>query len=185
MSGGDEWCTKTPHLEGEEVFVSLKRKSDSAFSDERESHRPDKISISRPHVQTRSARLNDSPPHVITPHSPTTPNSPTTTDEEQPHPPTHDAPQQLDRHHVNAIEKTLCNPTQWHIAWLPKTFAKACFALQAINKKKYVARLYKTGRTPLHLPTRASWITFGRRDWTLKTSCFAMTTLRDALRAQK
>ena len=38
MHGGDEWCTKTPHLEGEEVFVSLKRKPDTAFGDERESH---------------------------------------------------------------------------------------------------------------------------------------------------
>src|SRR5450631_1309956 len=45
--------------------------------------------------------------------------------------------------------------------------------------------LYKTGRVPLHLPTQASWITFGRRDWTLKTSFSAMTTLRDALRGQK
>jgi hypothetical protein len=191
MSGGDEWCTKTPHLEGEEVFVYLKHKSDIAFSDERESHRPDKISISRPHVQTKSARLNDSPPHVTTPYSPTTPNSPTTldspttTDEEQPHPPTHDAPQQLDRHHVTAIEETLCNPAQWHIARVPKTSAKACFALQAITKKKCVARLYKTGRPPLHLPTRASWRTIGRRDWILETSCFAMTILSDALRAQK
>jgi hypothetical protein len=176
MSGGDEWCTKIPHLEGEEVFVSLKCKSDTAFSDERESHRPDKISISRPHVQTRSARLNYSPSYVTTPHSPTT------TDEEQPHPRTHDAPQQLDRHHINAIEETLCNPVQWHIARLPKTSAKVCFALQAITKKKCVTRLYKTGRAPLHLPTRASWRTIGRRDWTLETSCFAMTTLRYALR---
>jgi hypothetical protein len=46
MPGGEEWCTRTPHLEGEEVFVSLKRKPDTAFGDERESHRPDKISVS-------------------------------------------------------------------------------------------------------------------------------------------
>jgi hypothetical protein len=87
MLGGDEWCTRTPHLEGEEVFVSLKRKPNTAFSDERESYMPDKISISRPRVQTRSAQFNDSPPHV------TIPNSPTTPDEEQPQLPTHDAPQ--------------------------------------------------------------------------------------------
>ena len=42
MPGGDEWCTKTPHLKGEKVFVSLKRKLDIAFGDERESHRLDK-----------------------------------------------------------------------------------------------------------------------------------------------
>jgi hypothetical protein len=55
MHGGDEWCTRTPHLEGEEVFVSLKRKLYTAFGDKRESHRPDKIGISRPRVQTRYA----------------------------------------------------------------------------------------------------------------------------------
>ena len=55
MSGGDEWCTRTPHLEEKEEFVSLKRKPDTAFGDEHESHRPNKISISRPRVQTRSA----------------------------------------------------------------------------------------------------------------------------------
>jgi hypothetical protein len=87
MPSGDEWCTMIPHLEGEEVFVFLKRKPDTAFGDERESHRPDKISISRPRVQTRSTRLNNSPPLV------TIPNSPTTVDEEQPQLPTHGAPQ--------------------------------------------------------------------------------------------
>jgi hypothetical protein len=116
MPGADDWCTRIPHLEGEEVFVSLKRKPDTAFDDERESHRLDKISISRPRVQTRSARLNDFPPSVTipdsptTPDSPTNPHSPTTADEEQLQLPTHDSLQQVDRHHVTAIEETLCNP---------------------------------------------------------------------------
>ena len=141
MPGGDEWCTRTPHLEGEEVFVSQKRKPDTAFGDERESHRPDKISISRPRVQTRSATLSDSPPPV------TTPDSPIAADEDQPQLPTQDAPQQVDRYHVTAVEETLCNPAQWHIARLPKTSAKACFALQAITKKKCVARSVQDGKS--------------------------------------
>jgi hypothetical protein len=147
MPGGDECCTRTPHLEGEEVFVSLKRKPDTVFGDERESHMPDKISISRPRVQTRSARLNDSPPPVTTPDSLTTPNSPTTSDEEQPQLPTHDALQRVDRHHFTAIEETLCNYAQWHIARLPKISAKACFVLQAITKKKCVARIVQDGKS--------------------------------------
>jgi hypothetical protein len=109
MPGGDEWCTRSPHLEGEEVFFSLKCKPETTFGDERESHRPDKISISRPRVQSRSARLNNSPPPVTTPDSPTTPHSPTIADEEQLQLPTHDASQQVDRYHVTAIEETLCN----------------------------------------------------------------------------
>jgi hypothetical protein len=102
MPGGDEWYIRTPHLEGEEVFVPMNRKPDTAFGDERESHRPDKISVSRPRVQTRSAQLNDCPPPVIIPisptipDSPTTPHSPTIAYEEQPQLPTHDAPQQVD-----------------------------------------------------------------------------------------
>ena len=141
MPGGDEWCTRTPHLEGEEEFVSLKRKPDTAFGDERESHRPDKISISRPRVQTRSARINISPP------PPTTPDSPSSTEDEQPELPIIDAPHQLDRYHVTAVEETACNPAQWHIARLPKTSAKACFALQAITKKKCIARIVQDGKS--------------------------------------
>ena len=104
MPSGDEWCTRTPLLKGEEVFVFLKRKIDIAFGDERESHKPDEISILRARVQTSFVRLNDSPPPVITPHPPTT------THEEQPQLPTHDAPQHVDRYHVTTIEETLCNP---------------------------------------------------------------------------
>jgi hypothetical protein len=141
MLGGDEWYTMTPHLEKEEVFVFLKRKPNTALNDERKSHRPNKISISRPRVQTRFARLDVSPPPV------TIPDSPTTTDEEQLQLPTHDAPQQVDRHHVTAIEETLCNPAQWHIARLPRTSAKACFALQAITNKKCVARIVQYGKS--------------------------------------
>jgi hypothetical protein len=30
--------------------------------------------------------------------------------------------------HVTAIQETTCKETEWHIARLPKTSAKACFA---------------------------------------------------------
>jgi hypothetical protein len=53
----------------------------------------------------------------------------------------------VDRHHVTAVEETLCNPAHWHIARLPKTSAKACFALQAITKKKCVARIVQDGKS--------------------------------------
>ena len=170
----DEWCTRTAHLEGEEVFVSKKRKPDTTFGDERESHRPYKISISRPRVQTRSATLNDSPPHV------TNPDSPSIADEGQPQLPTKDAPQQVDRYHVTAVEETLCNPAEWHIARLPKTSAKACFALQAKNKKNCVARIVQDGKSTAAPTYSGLMITIGRRDWTLESSFSAVTTLRDA-----
>ena len=37
--------------------------------------------------------------------------------------------------YVTAIHETACKETEWHIAKLPKTSAKACFAQQAIIKK--------------------------------------------------
>jgi hypothetical protein len=55
MPGAQEFCIRTPHLEGEEVFLSLKRKVDLPPGSELDSYRPNKISISRPRVQTRSS----------------------------------------------------------------------------------------------------------------------------------
>jgi hypothetical protein len=43
--------------------------------------------------------------------------------------------------HVTAIHKTACKESEWHIARLPKTSAKACFAQQAITKKNCKAKI--------------------------------------------
>ena len=142
MPGAGEWCTRDPHLEGEEVCVSLKRKSDVAFGDERESHRPDKITVSRPRVQTRAARLeSDYPPTVVIADSPTS----TEADEADLHP--EHCPPPVEYHHVTSVEETACNPSEWHIARLPKTSAKACFAQHAVTKKKCVARIVQHGKS--------------------------------------
>jgi len=79
MPGTDEWCNRTPHLEGEEVFVSFKRNPSTTFGGEHESHKLDKISISRPRIQTRSA-CNDSDPSATS----VAVDSPTTSDGEDP-----------------------------------------------------------------------------------------------------
>ena len=41
MPGADDFCIRDPHLEGEEVFGSLKRKPDVPLGADGESHRPD------------------------------------------------------------------------------------------------------------------------------------------------
>jgi hypothetical protein len=46
--------TWIPHLEGEEIFGSTKRKLDLPPGDDRNSHRDDKVNFSQPRVQTRS-----------------------------------------------------------------------------------------------------------------------------------
>jgi hypothetical protein len=46
--------TRIPHLEGEEIFGSTKRKLDLPPCNDGDSHRPDKVNFSQPRVQTRS-----------------------------------------------------------------------------------------------------------------------------------
>jgi hypothetical protein len=57
--------------------------------------------------------------------------------------------------HVTAVHETACKETEWHIARLPKTSAKACFAQQAITKKKCEAKIVQ-GSKPTAAPTYTS-----------------------------
>jgi hypothetical protein len=54
--------------------------------------------------------------------------------------------------HVTAVHKTACKETEWHIARLSKTSTKACFAQQAITKKKCEAKIVQ-GSKPTAAPT--------------------------------
>jgi hypothetical protein len=54
MPGAEEFCTREPYFEGDEVFGSQKRKADIPLGSEHESHRPDRANFSRPRVRTRS-----------------------------------------------------------------------------------------------------------------------------------
>ena len=56
LPGAEFFCTRMPHMAGEEVFGSQKRKADVPLGFEGESHRPDKVNFSRPQIQTRSSR---------------------------------------------------------------------------------------------------------------------------------
>jgi hypothetical protein len=57
--------------------------------------------------------------------------------------------------HVTGIHETTCKQTEWYIARLPKTSAKACFAQQAITKKKCEARIVQ-GNKSTAAPTYTS-----------------------------
>jgi hypothetical protein len=52
------FCTRAPHMAGEEVFGSQKRKADVPLSFEGESYRPDKVNFSRPRIATKLSRAN-------------------------------------------------------------------------------------------------------------------------------
>jgi hypothetical protein len=129
--------TRAPHMAGKEVFGSQKRKADVPLGFEGESHRSDKVNFSRPQIATRLSRANHascSLPNVVEEVSPElqedqAPNNlGTAGDVERPG-------------HVTAVHETACKETEGHIARLPKTLAKACFAQQAITKKKYEAKI--------------------------------------------
>ena len=51
-----------------------------------------------------------------------------------------------------AIHKTICKEIEWHIARLPKTLAKTCFAQQAIMKKNWKVKI-KEGNMAMAAPT--------------------------------
>jgi hypothetical protein len=56
---------------------------------------------------------------------------------------------------MTAVHETACKEMEWHIARLPKTSAKACFAQQAITKKKCEAKIVQ-GNKPTAAPTYTS-----------------------------
>ena len=143
LPGAEVFCTREPHLAGKEVFGSQKRKADVPLGYEGESHRPDKVNFSRPRIATRSIRANHasySLPDVVEELSSElqedqTPNNQGTTSD-------------VGRAgHVSAVHETSCKETKWHIARLPKTSAKACFAQQAITKKKCEAKIIQGNKS--------------------------------------
>jgi hypothetical protein len=148
LPGAELFYTREPHLVGEEVFGSQKWKADVPLGFEGKSHWPDKVNFSRPRIATRSNRVNHascSLLDVVEKLSPEleedqTPNNlDTTVDVGKPG-------------HVTAIHETACKETEWHIARLLKTLAKACFAQQAITKKKCEAKIVQ-GKKPTAAPT--------------------------------
>jgi hypothetical protein len=56
---------------------------------------------------------------------------------------------------MTTVHETTCKETEWYIARLPKTSTKACFAQQAITKKKCKAKIVQ-GNKPTAAPTYTS-----------------------------
>jgi hypothetical protein len=142
MPGVEEFCTREPHFEGEEVFGSQKRKADLPLGSEHESHRPDRVNFSRPRVKTRSTAAAGASCSLSD-----IPEEPSIDLQEHPIPNVNSR-----MTHVTAIHETACQETEWHISRLPKTSAKACFAQQAITKKNCKAKIVQ-GNTATAAPT--------------------------------
>ena len=143
IRGVQDFVTREPHLEGEEVFGSQKRKADMPLGYEQDSHRPNKVNFSRPCVHTRSAVASTSTPArgAIEDNI----SFPTGMDdmETMPSEEHQDRPRNHHPMHVTGTQETDYNEREWHISRLPKSSAKACFAQQAVTKKKCTARIVR------------------------------------------
>jgi hypothetical protein len=113
-------CTREPHLVGEEVFNSHKRKVNVPLGYEAVLYQPDKVNFSHPRMATRFARaihascnladvVEDLSLNLQEDHVPN--NLRTTVEVCRPS-------------HVIAIQETTCDELQYHIERL----SKACFA---------------------------------------------------------
>ena len=108
-----------------------------------DSHRPDKVNFSRPCVRTRSSvapRTSTAPVTIqedmsFRAHADVMETMPSEEHQELPH---NSHPM-----HVTGIQETDCDEQAWHISRLPKSSAKACFAQQAVTKKKCTARIVR------------------------------------------
>jgi hypothetical protein len=138
----EEFCTQGPYFESEEVFGSQKRKADISLGFEHESHRPNQVNFSRPRVRTRSTAAAGASCSLSD-----IPEEPSTDLQEHPIP---NANSRMT--HMTAIHEIACKKTEWHIARLPKTSVKACFAQQAIMKKNCKAKIVQ-GNTATTAPT--------------------------------
>ena len=130
MLGGEEFCTRNPHLEGAEVFGSQKRRLDTPIGDDGETHRPDNVKLSRPRP---GKRVTQSQPVTL----------PTIIEESSPcvQKVQVPSPAGLGFHRVTAVQETKVDVFLWHIARILYTSGKSCWAIHAGTKKKCTLRI--------------------------------------------
>ena len=143
IRGVQDFVTREPHLEGEEVFGSQERKADMPLGCEHDSHRPDKVNFSRPRVRTRSSVAGTTTVALAAIDEDISFRADvdvmeTMTSEEHP-----ERPQNHHPMYLIGIQETDYDKREWHISRLPKSSAKACFAQQAMTKKKCTARIVR------------------------------------------
>ena len=108
---------------------------------EHDSHRPDKVNFSRPRVRTRSSVAGMSIAATTPLDEDISFRADVDVMETMPSREHPECPQNRHPMHVRGIQETDCDKREWHISRLPKSSAKACFAQQAVTKKKCTARI--------------------------------------------
>lgn len=139
MPGADDFCIRDPHLEGEEVFGSLKRKPDVPLGADGESHRPDTVNYSHPRGSKRAALARVVSLPVITEDEEDEVEEDAATTEVAPVSPALEG----GIRRVTSVQETKVDERTWHIARLPKESSKACWAQRAVTKKKCSAKIVR------------------------------------------
>ena len=120
LPGVEVATTRIPHLEGGEIFGSMKRKLDLPPGDDGDSHRLDKVNFSQPRVETRSRATHTEFARAST------------------------AGANKDKlPHVTAALESDYDMLQWHIARISHRSSCTCHAQQATTNVKCTARIAK------------------------------------------
>jgi hypothetical protein len=120
LPGVEVATTQIPHLEGEEIFGSMKRKLDLPPGDDGDSHRLDKVNFLHPQVQTMSR----------TAHTEVAGASVAGADKDE-------------LLHATTALKSNCDMSQWHIARISHKSSCKCHAQQVATNVKCSARIAK------------------------------------------
>jgi hypothetical protein len=146
MFGGEEFCTRDPHLEGVEVFGLQKRRPDTSIGDDGETYRPDIVNFSRPRPSKKVTRSQPvTLPTIIKESSPFVQEVQVS------------SPAGLGFHHVTAEQKTKVDGSLWQIARIPHTSGKSCWAHHAGTKKKCTSRIVTNNNNILRPTYTGMW----------------------------
>jgi hypothetical protein len=142
MPGGEEFCTRDPHLEGAEVFGLQKRRPDTPIGDEDETHRPDTVNFSRPPPRKRGTRSQPKTLPTIIEES-----FPSVQEVQVP------SPTGLGFQRVTAVQKTKVDVSLWHIARIPYTSGKSCWLIMRAQRRSAPQESSPIIRVSLRPPT--------------------------------
>ena len=121
--------SRVPHLEGEEIFGSTKRRLDIPIGDAGDSHRPDKVNFSQPRVRTRSTKGVEESVEG-----------------------TRQRTQGDIPHHVTRAFESDCDTSKWHIARISHKSNAKCSAQQRTSNMKCMSKIAK-GKKRTAAPT--------------------------------
>ena len=141
MLGADEFCTRDPHYEGVEVFGSQKQKLDTPIGVDEETHRLNTIHFSWPRLAKMVTRARATTLPTIVEELKTS------AKQVQPLPPVG-----TNICCITTVQESTVNEKTWHIARIPKTSAKVCWAQVAVTKEKYTTWIVLNIKSS-HVPT--------------------------------